>query len=67
MCSNAARVFVHESIYDKFVEKAVDATKKLRVGNTMDGRTQIGALISKEHLAKVQGFIERAAGEVVIT
>jgi len=63
VCSNAARVFVHEAIYEKFVEKAVAATKKLRVGNTMDGRTQIGALISEEHLAKVTGFIERAVKE----
>lgn len=63
VCSNAARVFVHEAIFDEFVEKAVEATKKLRVGNTMDGRTQIGALISKDHLDKVSDFIERAVKE----
>lgn len=66
MCSNGARVFVHESIFDEFVEKVVAATAKLRIGDTMDGRAHIGALISKDHLNKVTGFIERAVDEVGI-
>ena len=66
MCSNAARVFVHESIFDKFLKKCVEATERLRIGNTMDGRTQIGALISDGHLEKVSGFIERAVKEVIV-
>jgi len=63
VCSNAARVYVHESIFDEFLEKVVDATSRLRIGNTMDGRMEIGALISSEHLDKVTGFIDRAVAE----
>ena len=51
-------------MYDEFLSNVVDATTKLRVGDTMDGRSQIGALISEDHLNKVTGFIERAVGEV---
>lgn len=64
VCSNAARVYVHESIFDKFIEKVVDATKNLCVEDTFNSRAVIGALISKEHLEKVEGFIQRAVGEV---
>ncbi|XP_047135173.1 4-trimethylaminobutyraldehyde dehydrogenase [Hydra vulgaris] len=62
-CSNGTRVYVHESILDSFLEKVVEATRNLNIGDTMDARTHIGALISLEHLEKVQGFINRAVSE----
>ena len=66
VCSNAARIYVHESIFDEFLEEVVKAAKKLRIGDTMDGRSQIGALISQDHFDKVTGFIDRAVGEVIV-
>jgi len=63
VCSNAARVYVHESIYEEFLSKVVNACQKMIIGDTMSARVKIGALISKEHLEKVQGFIDRAVGE----
>ena len=55
---------MHELIFDEFVEKVVDATKNLFVEDTFNSRAVIGAMISKEHLEKVEGFIQRAVGEV---
>lgn len=60
VCTNGTRVFVHESIYPQFIEQLKSRTEKLVVGNPMEMQTQIGALISKEHLGKVLAAIESA-------
>lgn len=61
ICSNGTRVFVHESVHERFIEALVARAGKLRVGDPLDRATQIGALISPEHMDKVLGHI--AAGE----
>ncbi|MGF1778960.1 betaine-aldehyde dehydrogenase [Vibrio nomapromontoriensis] len=58
VCTNGTRVFVHDAIYDEFLEQLTHRTRKLVIGNPADMTTQIGALISAEHLEKVLGFIE---------
>ncbi|NOH83833.1 betaine-aldehyde dehydrogenase [Vibrio sp. 03-59-1] len=69
VCTNGTRVFVHESIYDDFVLQLKERTEKLTVGDPMDLETQIGALISKEHLGKVLDAIEtaKASGATLLT
>ncbi|MGF1728190.1 betaine-aldehyde dehydrogenase [Photobacterium kasasachensis] len=58
VCTNGTRVFVHDAIYDQFIEQLAHRTNKLVVGDPADMSTQIGALISGEHLEKVLGFIQ---------
>ena len=58
ICSNGTRVYVAESIKDKFLEKLVDKTRKMTIGDPMKMNTQVGALISREHFEKVMGYIE---------
>ncbi|KOO03108.1 betaine-aldehyde dehydrogenase [Vibrio nereis] len=69
VCTNGTRVFVHESIYDQFVAQLKQRTEKLVVGDPMDMQTQIGALISNEHLHKVLHAIEqgKASGATLLT
>ncbi|NOI74832.1 betaine-aldehyde dehydrogenase [Vibrio coralliilyticus] len=69
VCTHGTRVYVHEAIYDAFVSQLKERTEKLIVGNPMDMETQIGALISKEHLGKVLGAIEEAkqSGATLLT
>ena len=43
VCSNATRVYVHKSIYKKFIERVVHKTKAIKIGNPMDKSTQMGA------------------------
>jgi len=57
ICLCGSQVFVHESIYEKFVEGFVRITNELRIGE------DIGALISAAHLEKVTGYIELAKQE----
>jgi betaine-aldehyde dehydrogenase len=58
ICSNGTRVFVHDSLHDAFVHRVVERTEKLRIGDPTHPDTDIGALISAEHLAKVSAAIE---------
>jgi betaine-aldehyde dehydrogenase len=69
VCSNGTRVFVHRSIRAAFIERLRVRAAALRVGDPLDPRTQVGALISAEHMEKVLGFIARgrAQGARLIT
>ena len=59
VCTHATRVFVHDDLYDAFLEKAKARTETGAViGDPMHPDTNIGALISKDHLAKVMSAIE---------
>ncbi len=58
ICSNGTRVFVHEEIHEEFLERLVTRTSKMKIGDPMDPDTHVGALISKEHMEKVLGYIE---------
>ncbi|USH04419.1 betaine-aldehyde dehydrogenase [Grimontia kaedaensis] len=59
VCTHGTRVFVHDDVYDQFLAQLKARTEKLVVGDPTDPETQIGALISKEHLSKVLGFIDK--------
>jgi betaine-aldehyde dehydrogenase len=69
VCSNGTRVFVHKSVHAAFVERLRTRAAAMRVGDPMDPATQVGALISAEHMEKVLGFIARgrAQGARVLT
>lgn len=58
VCSNGTRVFVEKSILNIFLDKLVERTKRIKVGDPMDPSTQMGALISDHHLEKVLEFVE---------
>ena len=60
ICTNGTRVFVQSEIYDEFLKLACKRSKKIKIGNPLKLDTQMGALISQDHLDKVMGFIERA-------
>ncbi len=59
VCTNGTRVFVHDTIYDEFITRLTARTRKLIIGDPMDMQTQVGALISGEHMEKVLNFIRQ--------
>ncbi|WP_249138387.1 betaine-aldehyde dehydrogenase [Phenylobacterium montanum] len=63
VCSNGTRVFVHNSVKAAFLEKLVGRVSKMAVGDPLDPKTQVGALISEAHMNKVLGYIERGRAE----
>ena len=60
VCSNATRVFVQDSIAERFVKAMQEKTENLVIGDPMQPKTQIGALISDSHLQIVLGHIRKA-------
>jgi acyl-CoA reductase-like NAD-dependent aldehyde dehydrogenase len=58
VCSAGSRIFVEQSFYDEFLEKAVKAFEKVKVGNPLDRNTQMGAQISEDQLKKILNYIE---------
>ncbi|QXO17437.1 MULTISPECIES: betaine-aldehyde dehydrogenase [Vibrio] len=69
VCTNGTRVFVHESLYDDFIDQLKIRSEKLIVGDPQDPRTQIGALISRDHMHKVLDAIQSAktSGATLLT
>jgi betaine-aldehyde dehydrogenase len=59
VCSNGTRVFVHQSVHGEFIARLCARTAALRIGDPLDPATQVGSLISAEHMHKVLGFIAR--------
>src|SRR5690606_32269145 len=58
-CSACSRVIVLDAHYDTFVERIVEATKALRIGDPLDPSTDVGPVIDEESARKIRSFIER--------
>ena len=63
VCCAGSRIFVHEDIYDKFVEDAVDAFSKVKVGMPWEDDTQMGSQIDERQMNKILSYIEIAKEE----
>jgi betaine-aldehyde dehydrogenase len=63
VCSNATRVFVHSKVKAQFLERLIKRVGAMRIGDPMDPATQVGALVSEQHMHKVLGYIERGRAE----
>ena len=63
ICLCGSRIFVEAGIYDRFKTDFIAKVKTLKVGHPSKSDTNIGALVSKPHLEKVLGYIERAEEE----
>jgi len=63
ICLCGSRVLVEDSIYDEFRDRFIDAVEAMRVGDPSDEATDLGALISGQHLEKVQSYVELAKQE----
>ena len=63
VCAAPGRFYVHEKVYDEFLEKFTTATKKMVVGDPNEEKTEIGPLVSAEHRNKVEGYIKSAVDE----
>ncbi|MEP6656765.1 MAG: betaine-aldehyde dehydrogenase [Betaproteobacteria bacterium] len=59
VCTNGTRVFVHDSVYEPFLERLATRTRRMKIGDPLAPDTQVGALISEDHMNRVLGFIER--------
>ncbi len=58
VCTCPSRALVQESIYEKFMERAVARVKAIRQGNPLDTETMVGAQASREQIEKILSYLE---------
>lgn len=63
MCEAGTRLFVHQDIYDAFMERLVETARGLRVGDATDPDTQVGPLISRRQRDLVLAAVGRAVAQ----
>ena len=69
VCLCGSRLFVEQEIYDKFKDALVAKTAQLKVGDPKDASSNLGAVVSKEHMHKILDKIEEAknlGGKILI-
>ncbi len=60
MCTAMSRIFVEDSIYEKFIADFTAKAKRIKLGNSLDFETQIGPLVSETQRKKVIAYVEKA-------
>jgi aldehyde dehydrogenase len=57
VCTCPSRALIQESIFDKFLERAIARVSKIKVGNPLDPATMMGPQVSRDQLEKILGYI----------
>ncbi|MFN7912835.1 MAG: aldehyde dehydrogenase [Bacteroidota bacterium] len=63
ICLCGSRIFVERKLYKRFKNDFVEKTKALLVGDPLDDKTKVGAIVSKQHQEKIMSYIELAKQE----
>ncbi len=69
VCISVQRVYVHESVYDDFLEQLKASTEKLKVGHPFEESTDVSSLIDEAAAIRVKGWLDEAvaAGARLVT
>jgi aldehyde dehydrogenase len=69
VCTCPSRALIQESIYEKFIERAIARVKAIKMGSPLDPSTMIGAQASNDQLEKILSYIDigRDEGAEVLT
>jgi 5-carboxymethyl-2-hydroxymuconic-semialdehyde dehydrogenase len=62
-CTSNSRLLVQHSIYDEFIGQTADRAKRIRIGDPLDERSEIGPLVRPEHWLRVKGYIDLGVRE----
>ncbi|MEB6335612.1 aldehyde dehydrogenase family protein [Serratia rhizosphaerae] len=58
VCTCPSRALIQESIYERFIERALERVAKIRRGSPLDIATQVGAQVSADQLQTIMNYIE---------
>jgi len=58
VCTCPSRILVHENIYDKFMERVVQRTRAIKMGNPLDGTVMMGAQASEDQYMKILSYFD---------
>ncbi len=62
-CNSSSRIIVHSDIADDFVARVVALSRKVTFGDPLDPDTQVGAIVTADHNAKIDGYVKAAQSE----
>ncbi len=57
-CNSGSRILVHEDVADNFVERVLELSRKVRVGDPLDPSVKVGAIIDDRQQQKIMDYIE---------
>ena len=60
ICLCGSRLFIHEKIYEKFKKALIQKASKLNIGNPRSADSNLGAVVSKDHMNKILSKIKEA-------
>jgi aldehyde dehydrogenase len=63
VCTCPSRALIAESIYDEFIERAIDRVSKIKTGNPLDPATMMGAQASNDQLEKILSYLDIGKAE----
>ena len=63
VCASVGRYYIHEKVYEEFVEKFISAANKIVMGDPLDIATDMGPLVSEQHRDKVAGLVKSGLEE----
>ncbi|WP_395026993.1 aldehyde dehydrogenase family protein [Comamonas odontotermitis] len=58
VCTCPSRILIQESIYDRFIERAVKRVQQMKQGHPLDKSTMVGAQVSQAQLERILGYID---------
>jgi len=62
-CNSGSRILVHADIAEEFTARVVALSRKVAFGDPLDPRTQVGAIVTPAHQAKIDGYVKAALAE----
>jgi acyl-CoA reductase-like NAD-dependent aldehyde dehydrogenase len=63
VCCAGSRLFVEKKVEDEFMGKLVEASKKIKLGDPLDPKTRLGAIVSQKQMDMVLGYVEAGKKE----
>jgi len=63
VCISVQRIYVHQSVYDTFLEKFILATRMLKVGNPLDKDCDVGPMIDETEAIRAEAWVQEAAAQ----
>ena len=63
ICMHIERMYIHDSLYDEFRRRFVDAAENLRIGASYDYEPELGSLVSVDHMERVASHVNDAVAK----
>ncbi|MBI4698582.1 MAG: aldehyde dehydrogenase family protein, partial [Nitrospirae bacterium] len=60
VCISVQRIYIHEKIYERFLELFVEQVRALKMGDPLKDSTNIGPMIDKENISRIEAWVNEA-------